>query len=418
MCELSCAIHTISHLKALLNRFYLSELGMNKSSHSGVLLSASHPKMQERGIGIQDPHFVLGLEDKYKCPICSQRLQCPVQTSCGHSFCFKCFGVMWNVSSLHGELVMWPGLKEECYRTGKVCHYCVQARNRREAFLDRRLEREILSLEVYCPYGYYSNPKPLEHQLSKEEDEEDQKHKEPCQWRGLLSSVEEHLKQCLSVELRCPMGCGQIMPRGKLNSHTAYYCSSRPVTCSLCHLTISAGQLPQHNKVCCKEVPTRKCTTETSEEKANQILNHIKQQLVDSMRKEFNNIRIKTEKVEGMTQLLEGQLAEVQRKLNSSVESEPQPTIAEQAFCVEPSIARRGLPFVWKSTRRPRNSFFNCVSPSILTEPQGYWVRLERTYNDSIVLYLQEGCFDGQLPWPFLGTWRISILNQVTLSGI
>lgn len=48
--------------------------------------NSSAPKM-----GGYEANFNPPLDDRYKCPICLTGLRDPIQTKCGHRFCFACF---------------------------------------------------------------------------------------------------------------------------------------------------------------------------------------------------------------------------------------------------------------------------------------------------------------------------------------
>eukprot|EP00118_Oscarella_pearsei_P017443 m.172874 g.172874 ORF g.172874 m.172874 type:complete len:134 (+) comp39087_c0_seq13:29-430(+) len=81
--------------------------------------------------GGYDAEFVEPLDKDLECPVCMSALKEPVLTSCGHNFCCIC--------------------AEKLTKYGKFqCPLDNQECQERDVFRDRKVERKVLSLLVYC----------------------------------------------------------------------------------------------------------------------------------------------------------------------------------------------------------------------------------------------------------------------------
>ena len=77
--------------------------------------------------------FVNPLLKRHECPVCLYAMRNPVQTECGHLFCRECLD---------------PVLK----RKRPICPLDKEDINADSIFPDNACRREILNLEVYCPF--------------------------------------------------------------------------------------------------------------------------------------------------------------------------------------------------------------------------------------------------------------------------
>ena len=139
----------------------------------------------------QEYVFVDQLEDylaELECPICNNIVNEPLQTSCGHLFCKKCY-----------------------HRVKRAqCPVCNQVHT---ATPDNFNERKVKNLKVRCL-----------------------NHNEGCEWVGSLGEELQHrTKQdgCRYETMECPNGCGETIKRTTRQDHFIK-CPNRPYTCEHC----------------------------------------------------------------------------------------------------------------------------------------------------------------------------------------
>ncbi|CAH1262956.1 TRAF3 [Branchiostoma lanceolatum] len=160
-----------------------------------------------------DLQYVFPLEDRYKCPICSNALDAPRQTSCGHRFCDRCL--------------------QQAFRKGTArCPVDKEVLSADEVFRDRCAEREILQLVVYCP--------------NKEAG---------CKEQLPLKELESHLQECKYTRVECVhkgQGCDVLFPRHQLAEHLEKECNFRQVSCKFCSETIPLALVQDHLMQCPK----------------------------------------------------------------------------------------------------------------------------------------------------------------------
>ncbi|XP_068718094.1 TNF receptor-associated factor 6-like [Montipora capricornis] len=148
---------------------------------------------QQGAFGGYDEEFLHDIEHDWLCPICHHPLKNPVQTRvCGHRFCEVCLERHFMRQEGDGQLLSCP-LDQNVLRRNK------------DIFLDKATERKVRSFIIKCPRG--------------------------CQWTGELRSKEAHFNECRRLPVNCPNGCGEVIPREEILSHTADHCSLRPIPC-------------------------------------------------------------------------------------------------------------------------------------------------------------------------------------------
>jgi len=150
-------------------------------------------------VGGYDCDFIESPADDMLCKICHYPACDPVLTvCCGHNFCDYCM---------------------EHYKQSKVidhdkCPYCRVERF--QTMPDKRTERSVLNLKVFCPHKC-----------------------EGCNWTGELRSMENHVNEnsksmnnnigCPFTELECSNGCGMVMQRRLVEGHLKSECELREV---------------------------------------------------------------------------------------------------------------------------------------------------------------------------------------------
>ena len=132
--------------------------------------------------------------------------------------CSKCMGISRDAISSGGET-----LCELCKGENSACNPAQKVRN------------SVSVLNIKCP-------------LFKD-----------CSWKGKLLKAEEHLKQCGSFLIACPLGCGDVTKRCKMNNHLNNYCILREVKCEFCNITLSYKILTNHLEICPAHPITCKC---------------------------------------------------------------------------------------------------------------------------------------------------------------
>ena len=173
-------------------------------------------------VGGYDCDFVETPADDLLCKICQYPARVPILTvCCGHNFCTTCL---------------------ERYLQSKVidhgsCPYC-----REEKFTtvpDKRTERYVLNLKVFCPHKYQG-----------------------CTWVGELRSMQNHVNKnsndnigCPFTELQCSNGCGVVMQRRLVEGHLKSECELREVKCEYCNTTGSYQWINSSHREECPKYP-------------------------------------------------------------------------------------------------------------------------------------------------------------------
>ena len=115
------------------------------------------------------------------------------------------------------------------------CPFCQQ---KPSGFIDKRFERQLNELKVYCIY----KPK-------------------GCDWVGNFCKIEQHLSigeengECQFVVVECPVsiGCKECIPRKKLENHVNNSCKYRQTQCMYCgFLNTYQNITTSHPKQCTK----------------------------------------------------------------------------------------------------------------------------------------------------------------------
>ena len=146
------------------------------------------------------------LPSHLECEICLEILEDPVQTTCcGQGYCKNCIDEVKN----------------------EVCPHC---RAKLEVFPDKKSLRLINDLKIHCPYHIENK----------------------CKWKGSLSELNSHLKNCDIKPITCPLGCGEQFEKKNKEFHTEYFCSLRKVPCKYCQTRVMDKVMVKHHKICLK----------------------------------------------------------------------------------------------------------------------------------------------------------------------
>ena len=170
-----------------------------------------------------DCDFVESPADDLLCKICHYPARDPVLAMCcGHNFCKSCleFYRQSNVIN-HGSC-------PHCHKDTE-CH----------TMPDKRTERYVLNLKVFCHHKYQG-----------------------CNWIGELQALDDHVNKnsnnnigCPFTELWCSNGCGVVMQRRLVEGHLKSECELREVNCEYCNTTGSYQWINSSHQEECPKYP-------------------------------------------------------------------------------------------------------------------------------------------------------------------
>ena len=336
--------------------------------------------------GGYDYNFVDGdPPSKYICTICTLVARDPQQvTCCYNTFCKSC------LSSL-ARLVQPK--KPKCPLCNKSLHF----------FKDGKLNREIISLKVYCTNS-----------------------EEGCKWKGTINetdtSIEAHLNSCPYQLIPCTNECGEEVLRMSLHDHIEEECPERIVECEYCEeegthqLITSSSHLDE-----CPDYPV-KCSNEECEEVIPRRLlaSHNETCPKAIITCEYNTVgcnkRMKREEQE------EHNKESVQEHLQMTKKQLQMAT--KRISYLEMKNALLSSNEVFKlmqfSQKKEENEDWNSLG--FYTSPGGYKMKLNVCPNGdgngkgkhvSCFICLMPGEYDDTLEWPFQGEVTIELLNQL-----
>ncbi|XP_044174923.1 TNF receptor-associated factor 6-like [Acropora millepora] len=71
-----------------------------------------------------------------------------------------------------------------------------------------------------------------------------------CPWKGPLSKLEDHLKECDFVLVSCPKNCGKEFQRKDLKKHLKDDCPNRTIPCTFCAEEVLWNSMENHFQDC------------------------------------------------------------------------------------------------------------------------------------------------------------------------
>ena len=369
-----------------------------------------------------------------ECPICHLVLREPYQAPCcGNSFCRTCI---------------------EPLRLGNAnCPTCRHAGF--TTFPDKRLERSLKPLKVYCPHRG-----------------------EGCEWSKELGALEKHLNEnpstysdrlagCPIIELGC-LYCAKQFHRRCIHAHEEDECRQRPFSCYYCNDYASTFEdvVVNHHPVCehyplpcpnkCDEIPEvfkyvikrRDLERHVNEEclltvvecdfhyagcdarhRRKDMANHLAESLVTHMslmathgKKTAADAQRTTTEAQRALKERDQQIAQLQReqaeqaKLLAVVDElkrenkELKEQLELHSHASTPPVMFAMTNF--EQHKRNKNTWY---SPPFYTHPHGYVMCIKVICKENAVFIgatLVRGKFDGHLLWPFQKIVYIQILNQ------
>ena len=343
--------------------------------------------------GGYDYNFVDGdPPDRYICAICTLVAHDPQQvTCCYNTFCKTCLEHLKQSSGQHAK-----------------CPLCKEPLN---FFKDGKINREIISLKVYCTNS-----------------------EEGCEWKGTINetdtSIEAHLNSCPYQLIPCTNECGENIRRSTLETHLTVNCPERLVKCEYCgkqgkhQIIISSSHLDE-----CPDYPL-KCSNEECEEVIPRRLLALHNETCPKaiITCEYNTVGCNKimkreekeehnkESVREHLQMTKEEIQMTKEELQMAKETIESLKLTQRTQVSPPFVVK-----LMQYTQRKQNNE-HWYSPGFYTSPGGYKMCLCVYLNGdddgqdthvSCYIYLMTGKYDDTLEWPFQGEVTIELLNQL-----
>ena len=309
-----------------------------------------------------------GPSDDQICPICHLVARKACQANCcGKIFCKGCLEILRHHSNEFN------------------CPLCRKSLGKRY-FKDKRMEREILHLQIYCT----------------------NKNK-GCSWQGNLKDIDTHIQACRNEEVTCDK-CNDVMQRHQLKIHNSDECLQRDYKCPHCEADgIYIVMTTSHLEECPDLVLT--CPNEGCEDeiKCREMSSHHQICPKRVIKCPYHDIGCETEMKREMID--EHMETNTEAHLKNAVKM-----IREQK--------QRKCPVVIKFSEFSKHKICKDVwySPGFYTSAGGYKIRHcfyangahngQGTHVSSYV-NLMPGEYDDTLDWPFQGEVTVELLNQL-----
>ena len=333
-----------------------------------------------------------------KCPICLELVYEPVLTSCGHLFC------------------------QRCVRDLTMCPTC---RDTLQCIRNQRDERKVKCLKVKCPNW-----------------------EKGCKWQGDLGDTAQHTgTKCQMEAILCPTGCKDKFLRGSLKNH-AGICPQRAYKCPHCRFEDTFVNVTTTHFTICEEFPlgcVAGCHSFHSRGKMAIHLTTCAEELVpckyasigcdEVIRRKDLQTHLRDKKdyhlekaMDAVVQLRMG-LSEVSAtvRMMASGRAKGEMNHLPSPFCPwlqNTPTSYSHLPWVIKmegfQEEKEKNEAW--YSDPVYSHFGGYKMCLKVYANGdgngkgthvSVYVYLMRGDNDDNLKWPFNGTIKVSLLNQL-----
>ena len=115
--------------------------------------------------------------------------------------------------------------RQACLKNGNIsCWGCIRNTNNAQPVDQSR--QSITKLLIKCP-------------LLRE-----------CEWNGMMSEAETHMKECPTLRLLCPLECGVVFQRCEMANHVEQECPLHKVKCKFCEKTFRFNEVTDHEEIC------------------------------------------------------------------------------------------------------------------------------------------------------------------------
>ena len=267
-----------------------------------------------------------------------------------------------------------------------------------------------------------------------------------CEWEGTVGTLEEHIAVCQFTPVPCPKQCEDtiLLLRKDLDHHINNECPNRDCECEYCGEKGTYANITQiHYAVCDEKIvscPNEGCT-ETM--KRHKIEDHVEDDCeYTEMSCKYANIgcevKLKRKDMRAHEEddkihlhLALGAVVELKDKLRNTVgRLEYGLLLANQKI----KLLSREEKETWKEQETilmtfkltdyqhtvENDEYF--MSPSFYTSPEGYHMSVEVDANGdddgegthvSVYVHILKGKNDSKLKWPFIGSVKIELLNQL-----
>ena len=265
-----------------------------------------------------------------------------------------------------------------------------------------------------------------------------------CDYCGNYESTcedvtDRHWKECKMYPVECPNVCQlRYLARGRLQEHLTTDCELEIVSCNFswagCDVQVQRFKLREHIAENVADHLQKLCSTMVELSSSTKALKHDKQrleQLVGQLQREQKEAHTEI-------QLLKSQNSDLRKTVNTlcdendtlkqrvakmfSESRAEQELLARRSFSLESSIGLPPFSFVMDNfqDRLQRNS--NFFSPPFYSHIGGYRLRIKVTPNGiffgegthiSLTVYVMKGVFDENLSWPFRGSIKIALMDQL-----
>ena len=294
-----------------------------------------------------------------QCPVCLEIVLHPVQTFCGHLFCKKCVRGVTRCPACREQFTSMP---------------------------DHFNNRRVLSLRVKCPFT--ANGCKWVGDLGEVGDHEAVQcefQPKPCPYCDFTTiqkeKLQQHLKTCDSHTFPCPNGCGASPSRRGLDQHLEE-CPEQLVQCKFsmlgCDAVLPRKAMEHH-------------VASSAEHSTEFFLQHVVK-LTDLV----SQLCAKT--------CVSNPLDQKTWLRNTFLRKEPPLTVKMTGF-----QEKKKYDEVWYSD--PVYSHFGGYKMCLRVDANG--VGDGKGTHVSVYAYLMRGDNDANLKWPFKGTIKVSLLNQL-----
>ena len=326
--------------------------------------SESDSELEEENGGYDYEFVAPGPSDDQMCPICHLVARKACQANCcGKIFCKGCIEILRQ------------------YSNEFKCPICRRRLGKRY-FKDKRMEREISHLQIYCTNK-----------------------NEGCSWQGNLKDIDTHIKACSNQKVTCDK-CDDVMQRHQLEFHNSDECLQRYYKCPHCEAVgIYILMIFSHLEECPDLVLT--CPNEGCKDKIKrrEMGSHQQKCPKEVIKCPYHDIGCETEmKREKMDEHME---TNTQAHLQNAVKKirEQQQTVIKFSD--------------YSKHKRYEDSW---SSSGFYTSAGGYKLRLcldasgngdGKGTHVSCFVNLMPGEYDDILEWPFQGEVTVELLNQL-----
>ena len=318
-----------------------------------------------------------GPSDDQMCPICHLVARKARQANCcGKMFCKGCLEKLRQYSNEFN------------------CPICRKSLGKRY-FKDKRTEREILHLQIYCTNK-----------------------KEGCSWQGNLKGIDTHIQVCHNEKVTCDK-CNDAMQRHQLEIHNNDECRQRDYKCPHCEADgIYVVMVTSHLEECPDLLLI--CPNEGCENKIKRREMGSHQQVCPKnvIKCPYHDIGCETEmKREMMDQHME---TNTQAHLQNAVKKIAYLQNVVKKVREQQQQKCHVIKFnEFSKHERNKDVWY---SPGFYTAAGGYKLRIRLDANGahdgegthiSSYVNLMPGEYDDMLEWPFQGKVTVELLNQL-----